>query len=312
MITHPSRRFALGFALVMAAVAVAAQPAFAGLPDSPDGTVREVLKQLADRHPEVLWQALPASYQQDITEVTHAAANKVDAEFWKAIFDLGNKATGVLRDKKEFFLSSSMMNAAGDEKARIEGNWDAVVVMLDGFFTSDFSNLETLRSMDWERFLSTTAVDIMDGMSELQSQNESGKTPADMVETLRNTTVEKVSQDGDNATVRITAPGEDPEEVPMTRVEGRWVPSDMADDWESNMAEAKENIANVTDEQMAQAKMQSMMIFGMVGAALDQLAATTTQEEFDQAIQGLIGPFLGMRAAVAEQPEEDEGMGQEE
>lgn len=292
------RRIVLSCVVATAMVALAS-PADAGLPDSPDGTVSAVIQSLADRHPEILWQALPPGYQQDISDVTHAAAEKMDPELWDAIFRIGTKVSGVLRDKKEFFLNSSMMNAAGEEKVRVEENWDTAVSALDNFFTSEFSNLETFKTMDWERFLSTTGVELMDRIAELDAQ-KGEEDVEEMIAKLRATTVETVSQEGDKATVRISAPDEDPEEVPLTRVEGRWVPSDMADDWDSNMAEAKENIANLTEEQMAQAKMQAMMVMGMADAAIDQIAATTTQDEFDQALQGLFGPFLGMAGGMQE------------
>ena len=29
------------------------------------------MEQLADRQPEIIWQALPSTYQKDITELTH-------------------------------------------------------------------------------------------------------------------------------------------------------------------------------------------------------------------------------------------------
>jgi hypothetical protein len=283
-------------------VTLAALPAAAGLPDSPDGTVRAVFEALADRHPEILWQALPPTYQKDISDVTHAVADKIDPELWDAAFGLGTKATGVLRDKKEYFLSSSMMNAAGAEKERVEGNWDTAVAALDSFFSSELSQLENLKTMDWERFLSTTVVAIMDRVSEIEAQKEGGG--EDIQAKLRNTTVETVSLDGDLATVKISTPDEDPEEVDLTRVEGRWVPTEMAEDWDQKMADAKQRIGEVTEEEMAEAKMQVMMVFGMVEAALDQLAAVSSQEEFDQAIQGLLGPFMGMAAGAQQFGEE--------
>jgi hypothetical protein len=300
-----NRRITLCLALLTAAFMLSG-PASAGLPDSPDGTVKEVLQALADRHPEILWQALPLSYQQDITELTHAAAEKMDPEMWSSFFNTGRKVADVMRDKKEYFLSSSLMNAAGEEKARIEANWDTAVTALDSFFSSQFSDLNTFKTMDWERFLSTTGAELLEHIVQKAAEEGTGESPEDHLAKLRATTVETLSHDGDMATVRISAPGEDPEDVALTRVEGRWVPTDLATDWESDMNEAKLNIANVTEEQMAEANMQVAMIVGMVDGALDQLAATASQEEFDQAIQGLFGPFLGMAGAMEEESEEEE------
>jgi hypothetical protein len=263
---------------------------------------------LADRHPEILWQALPPTYQRDITELTHAVAGKMDPQLWNGAFGLLNKAVRVLRDKKQYFLESSFMAAAGDERARVESNWDAAVAAMDALFTSDVSNLEKLKTMDWERFLSTTCVEIMDRVSEISSDQGSDQA-VDFVTTLRKTTVETVSRDGEEAVVRISAPGEDPEEIPLTRVEGRWVPTDMAEEWSDKVAEARERIAAISEEEMAEGTMQAMMMFGMVEGVLDQLAAVNSQEEFEQAIQGMLAPFLGMAGQLAE---EGEGEGEDE
>ena len=116
---------------------------------------------------------------------------------------------------------------------------------------------------------------------------------SEFTQKLLQTKIEVISTEGDNATLRMTAPDEDPEEMQLTRVEGRWVPSDMVDDWDQNVAEARQKLAAMTDEEIQQGSMQAMMMIGMVDGALAQLEAVETAEEFDQALQGLLGPFLG-------------------
>ncbi|MCK5377282.1 MAG: hypothetical protein KAJ97_09385 [Acidobacteria bacterium] len=294
MQNHGARPIVLRLAAVMIAVALASLTAHsADLPDSPDGTVKAVLQNLVDQHPEVLWQALPPSYQKDITEVTHAFANRMDQEIWDAAFGLGLKAAGVLRDKKQLILESSLMEAAGDEQARIEGNWDAVVGVLQDVFSSDISKLETLKTIDWEQFLKTTGTEIMSRASDISTAENAEEKSEDLIAMLQQTTVETVSRDGDVATVRISAPGEDPEEISLTLVEGRWVPTDMTEEWEEGVAEAKQEIAEISDEEIAEGKAQAMALLGMVDATLDQLAAVNSSEEFEAAMQDILGPFKG-------------------
>jgi len=71
-----------------------------------------------------------------------------------------------------------------------------------------------------------------------------------------------VSRDGDQATLRMTAPDEEPEDVQLTRVEGRWVPSEMAADWDVKVAAAKEKARYDYDEELAQGKVQAMVLIG--------------------------------------------------
>ncbi|HSN57475.1 MAG TPA: hypothetical protein VLT32_22590, partial [Candidatus Sulfomarinibacteraceae bacterium] len=82
-------------------LALAATAGAADLPDSPDGTVEAVAAALAGNQPEILWQALPPTYQRDITELTHGFAAKVDPAVWEAAFGVGRRTAGLLRDKKE-------------------------------------------------------------------------------------------------------------------------------------------------------------------------------------------------------------------
>ena len=295
MCTNRFRIAALPSVVVLATVVMAVRSAGAvDIPDSPDGTVRAVMQSLADRHPEVLWQALPASYQRDITDLTHAFADRMDPEIWQTVFRLGNKAVGVLRDKKQYILDSSLMTASGDRRAQVESNWDTVVAALDSLFSSEISDLDSLERIDWDRFLRTTGTEVMTRVHDISAASDAEEADEDVLAKIQRTTVELVSRDGDHATVRISAPGEEPEDVPLTLVEGRWVPTDMAEDWDSRVAEARQEIAGLSDEEIANNKVQVMAFCGMAEAVLDQLAAVNSTEEFEQAIQSISGPFTGM------------------
>lgn len=263
------------------------------IPDSPEGTARAVGNALADRHPEVLWQALPPTYQKDITELTHAFAAKMDPVVWDAVFGVGRKTAALLRDKKDIILASSTIQAAGEKRDEVASGWDSMVGLLDSFFASGVSNLDTLKTINWESYLATTGRDLMNLAAEKSKASGNDAFEREFVQPLKQTEIEVVSRDGDNATLRMTAPGEEPEEEQFTRVEGRWVPAEMAVDWDKNVAEARQKIAAITDEEIQQGSMQAMMMIGMVDGVLAQLNAAETAEEFDQSIQGILGPFLG-------------------
>ncbi len=94
---YPMALFILAFAIIAAcggqAIATADQ-----IPSSPDGTVRFVAEKVADGHPEVIWEALPETYQTDINELTHLFATKVDQGVWDKSFSLLRKTAVVLQD----------------------------------------------------------------------------------------------------------------------------------------------------------------------------------------------------------------------
>ena len=105
---------ALGFAKTAATIANEQ-----AIPDTPDGTVLAVAAGLQDNHPEILWTALPASYRQDITEITRTFAEKMDPVVYDRAFALVMRAVAVLDDRKEVILASETFQFTGADADEI-------------------------------------------------------------------------------------------------------------------------------------------------------------------------------------------------
>jgi hypothetical protein len=289
---YPTALFILAFAIIAACggqtIATADQ-----IPSSPDGTVRFVAEKVADGHPEVVWEALPETYQTDINDLTHLFATKVDQEVWDKSFSLLRKTTVVLQDKKDLFLGSQLLAMAKDKQDEIAGNWDTATVVLSTLVNSDLGNLKSLETIDWGHFMATTGAQLMQVAKEASAATEDNDYEEDFLAKVEGLQVEVLENADGMAKLKITAPDEEPEEVEMTQVEGRWVPSDMAQDWDKNVAEAREKLEKITPETIAQQKMQIMMMVGMAEAFVDQVAQAKTSEELDQMLQGLLGGLLG-------------------
>ena len=71
------------------------------------------------------------------------------------------------------------------------------------------------------------------------------------------------------------------------------------------VAEAKQKLAAITDEEIQQGSMQAMMMIGMVEGVLTELETVETAEEFEQAIQAVVGPFLGGMMGAGEDMYDD-------
>jgi hypothetical protein len=82
-------------------------------------------------------------------------------------------------------------------------------------------------------------------------------------------------------------------------VESRWIPKDMAADWGGMMESARTNLAGMKQQQQ-QANMQTMMIMGMIEGVLMQFEKAGSQQEFDQAAQGIFGMMAGMTGTGGE------------
>ncbi len=282
---------------VVLVLALALPASAVEIPDSPDGTVRAVAEGIAAGHPEVLWQALPPSYQQDLTELTRLLADTVDPQLWDAAFATGRRTAATMALKKDIILASSTLQQAGADLDDLSAGWDAAVAVIDAVCSSEISSTAGLKTVDWERYLATTGADIVERAR--SASDDDGSNPID---DLRRTRIEAVSRDGDHAVVRMTVPDEEPEEQELVRVEGRWVPKEMADEWETRMAEARERLSNISDEERMEMSTQGMMFIGMADGFLQQLEAVESPEQFDQMLAALIGPFLGgMQESMGEE-----------
>ncbi len=282
----------LAFAIIAAcggqAVATADQ-----IPASPDGTIRFVAEKIADGHPEVVWEALPQTYQKDINDLTHLFAAKVDKEVWDKSFVVLRKTTVGLQDKKDLFLGSQMFAMAEDSQDEITENWDTAALVLSTLVNSDLGNLKSLETINWGHFMATTGKELMEVAKKASAATEENAFETDFLAKVRGMDIEVLDKTDTTAKLKISTPDEEPEEVEMTKVEGRWVPTDMAKDWDNKVAEARTKLEEITPETIAEQKMQIMMMVGMAEAFVDQVAQANTSEELDQMLQGLLGGLLG-------------------
>jgi len=258
------------------------------LPDSPDGTVLAVAEALQNNRAEILWTALPESYQSDITEITHEFAEKLDPEIYDRGFALIMRAFEVLDDRKDVILGSETFKSTGADGDEIRTGLSGTQVFAQALKSSEVATVDGLGSIEWGQFLATTGSKILENAAALES--EDGENPLDELESL---TVETLEISDDRATLRIGSAEHDPEDVEMVRVEGRWIPAEMAEEWPQFVEDARQGLAEMTPENMAAQKTQIMMFFGMAEGFIEQIASLQTPEEFDAAIGPILAPMLG-------------------
>ena len=84
-----------------------------------------------------------------------------------------------------------------------------------------------------------------------------------------------------------------PEEVRLTKVEGRWVPTEMAMGWSKGIEKARKGLEKMASDKSS--TMQAKMGLGMANAVLDQMENANTQEEFNEVFNSLFGGFATPR-----------------
>ena len=82
--------------------------------------------------------------------------------------------------------------------------------------------------------------------------------------------------------------------MPFIRVEERWVPREMADEWPGDMAELRETVAKMAPAAAGQSTTQIKMFLSMLEGFLGQLEAAGSQGEFDRTLtEGTAPLFFG-------------------
>jgi len=263
---------------------VAAQPA---IPATPDGTVKAVARNLADNHPEILWEALPASYRADITELTKLFASKMDPEIYDRAMAIAQSMVSAIQAKQGIILASDTVAGSGVDVAAMDARMTQTLQIAQTFFSSEVSTLAGLAAIDWQKYLAGTVAQLMTQADAIEA--EEGEDPFLMFDSVE---IEVLEQTGDTARLRITVPDEEPEEVTLALVEERWVPVEMAEEWDARVMEARTRLEEITPEKMQEMKGQAMFGFAMAEGFVQQLSTIKTSEEFDAAMGPMIEGFM--------------------
>jgi hypothetical protein len=261
------------------------------IPKAPPAAVEAVVKGLADHQPQVVWHALPTGYQSDLREVIAAFCTHMDPEIYDRAFRVLHKAVRVLKEKEDYFARSPIALSTPLLESSIGTHWRHDVGLLETIATSDLSSLASLRQMDPGEFLATTGHDVMVGLEDLRLrfQHAPGLNPWEKAsQTLRAARVEFVETGKDEGILKFHASTNDAvKDVVLKRVEGRYVPADMAATWSNRVAQAKAGMARFSGPEFAKAKPLISLVLGALDGAMDGLLEASTQKEFDEKLKSL-------------------------
>jgi len=269
------------------------------VPKTADQAVLRVANGFAENKPVVIWEALPTSYQKDVHELVHSAVGKIDPDLWEKVFSTAQRVAKLLREKKQFILAhpfvAQAVTAQGVDKAELDKQWDPIVSALDALVNSEIAKYEQAKTVDIGAFLDRTGSKVMQGLSGVsKSVTGGGEAPGEknemvmLYDKLKQVKATLVNEKGDEATVKLEVPGETPKEEKFVRIEGKWVPKEIADGWAKNIADAKKQIAAISTEEIAKQKQGVIMGLAMVDGLIAPLESAKTQAEFNAAIDALM------------------------
>jgi hypothetical protein len=191
--------------------------------------------------------------------------------------------------------------------------------MLQTLVESDLGKHATAKGMDPGKFLDETGKELFKLIAETSKLEEGDPWNTEIKAKLKDIKVEIVSQEGDTATISVSGipdlpdideltaqlPGFDDSELPglsmlrngeqqVVKVEGKWIPKAMADEWKDNMSEASEMINNDLKNMLGpEEKKQVMNIMNAVQMGITGATKAKTQQELQMAMmQAVMGALM--------------------
>jgi hypothetical protein len=258
------------------------------IPSSPPEAVRAVVEAMADNQPRVLWDALPPSYQADIREVISVFCAQMDPEMYRRMFRILGKAVKVLKEKEDYFARSPVALSTPLLESSIGRHWRQDVAILEAIAGSELSSLESLRQMDPGKFLASTGHTVMAGLEafRVRLQSAPGPNPWEKFnQSLKQSGVQFVPTTEGRGYLKFTSSTNNPKEVALTRVDGRWVPTEMAVSWKEGIARAKEGMVKLGGPEFERVKPTLNLALAGLEGLVDSLGKADSQKEFDEKLK---------------------------
>jgi hypothetical protein len=288
------------------AATTATSPSPQAADTTPEAAAQTLLKAIEVGDLAVMWSQLPPTYQNDINEVVHTFGQNMDPGVWNLSIGIAQKGVKILQTRQQFITQSPDLAALPVNPETITKNLDVPLTALTLLLNSDLANLEKLQTLDLAAFARGQGSEIARQLSKLPTSMPDelnsltlGVDAGTAFESIVNAKMKNVQQTENTATLQMSPENGDTATIEMVLVEGKWIPTDLANEWDAQMAAAKTALLAMKPQLEAN-KMMIMLPLQMVDGAANQILAAKSQEEFDQVIAGLtknvgaiVGPLMG-------------------
>lgn len=266
----------------------------ADVPTPSDDTAAAALQAVMDGmkagQPVVIWNSLPEKHQKDVNDIVRSFAVTMDANTWNTAVGILGGVHKVFDEKGDFFANSAMMLGGGDPESTRKAIPKVAAVLkaiIDGA-----GDLEKLESFDGGEFLSTTGSSVaaeVTALAAMAPQQPGQPNPF----AIADATIETLESTDTSAKLKITADGQEEQVVQFMKVDGKWLPLEMAMGWDEKVSTTKLQIKNLPNK-LPQINGQVTMFAGMANGILSPLQSAETQEQFDSALGGMMGMLMPM------------------
>ena len=275
---------------------------------TPDAAVQQVLQGIERKELKALWDFLPGSYQRDLQSLVRQTGDKMDPEVWDRLMEVVRHSARMMKSKEKW-----LQTPAANEPPRTGAvaqlgpvDYAQLAGLLNLLADSELGRAETLKSIDLGAWTGKVGRPLLEQVSVFAR-----RMPADpLARTLTGLQDLKFrSRDvkGDSAVVEIVVPNEPVVEVPYVKVDGKWIPVDLANGWIEGMGQAQARLAVVlAPDNLAALKPQLMTGLNVLDEWLQRLEESPNKESFDFAwAQGLQNVMTVASALQPDLPRDD-------
>ena len=260
----------------------------------PNEVVEQLGKAVADRKLQAVWEMLPTKYQTELNGVIADFGKRVDPALWTNVTSVVQAAVVAAKRQKERFLAHPISSNLPVPKETMEKMWDPAVAIGDAILESQLYAPETLKTFDVPAFLATTGSKVLDHLPALAeaSGNSDMHDNAMILSSLKTVKASKVSGDENTAVVKIELEGQPPSDVEFVKVEGKWIPKALEEQWPSIIKQLQDLVAMVpastegTEDKKKEISNMNL-ILSLAKASLFALAASNTDKKFDDTLRAL-------------------------
>lgn len=244
--------------------------------------------ELKKRNLLVFWDMLPAKKQSEVQDLVRLASTRIEQRTLDLIKRFRSELIGALRSKKEFVLNSKAIPFPPGQKELLEDTYDSSVSFVEALVAEDLLNTSTLQNSELRDIAKKYINELMARSVELDQlipadspmKSESLNPKLDFQFQVDSSTQYEamISGVGPGQTNRV------PEKFSF--VEGRWMPTEMVQAWDATMAQATNGLQSIEPKATHQMIGQGLLF---ANGVLASVSSAETQEDFDEAIQQLVG-----------------------
>jgi len=210
---------------------------------SPTATVHSILKGVLNYQPDIIWDALPKSYQADINKMLISMSLMTEKDVFEKYGSLVRRLLAAVKLKKAMIVNTIKKMAPPNKQASIAPAFDVWVMFLDIIYNSPFTHYDQIQQADFGKIISKDGARLMKAFLAIDPKF------GIKFKELANFSAKEVSRQGQEVTLSLFDKKVviDPKMV-FVQVEGRWIPKQLATNWKTYLARVNSQVAMPKDK----------------------------------------------------------------